>query len=443
MNSVIAFGFGREALAQYAGILASIVLVGGLVVSGPSAALTLGVSRRIKKKDPGVLPGHYLRFVLLLTVGFCFLIPPFFWLLEIDPTFPVLLWAGGAFLYAIYQLLRAFGYAVDRSDLVTLSELVGAFIPLLIALPMMIVRPAELTTALVATYCLGLVGFSASFTFSLRHRFHIDRTPIELSEKHLAIRESIIFFVGVGSSTAMQFLPTIIASRFESGALAAILFGAITATAPLLLLSRVYGAIMMPSLAGTAEEGGIRAHMAAVDALFIPSLAVALGLAPWVVLSLNETVDPFTTMTASMIALMTLFQVWATPAVTVLSARHREIVPALASLGGLAVASLFWAAAINLDLPPLLALGICAGGLVRSLVPEWIASGKQTGRIDRKHVERLFASMALTALIVAASHAPAPLALGTGALMVAAGAVSILRRSIRKTISIDDLAIRG
>ena len=90
---------------------------------------------------------------------------------------------------------------------------------------------------------------------------------------------------------------------------------------------------------------------------------------------------------ASLVAVMTIMQVWATPAVTTLSSRNREIIPAAASVLGLLVAGLFWWLALRRQEVILLPVGLALGGTVRSLVPMWLFSGRPTG-LDRPGLQR-------------------------------------------------------
>jgi hypothetical protein len=192
-----------------------------------------------------------------------------------------------------------------------------------------------------------------------------------------------MFTVGAGSSMAMMYLPVLIADGLTLPVTTAVLFGALQATTPLLLFSRVYGTVMMPAFAATESESRSQRHIDLMQPLYLPTLSIALGLGPWVVLALGLRPTPLTVSVAALVSLTTLMQVWATPAVTILSSRKRELIPALSSLGGLVVAAMCWGIALHLKLEILVPVGLAIGGLVRSLVPMWLYSGRKLGAEPR------------------------------------------------------------
>jgi O-antigen/teichoic acid export membrane protein len=242
-------------------------------------------------------------------------------------------------------------------------------------------------------------------------------------ERRAGIRESFVFFMGAGSSMVMQYLPVIIAGRLGATTTAAVLFGAVQATTPLLLFSRVYGAVMMPAFAGDADDAQSRAHLRLVQPFFLPSLAVALGVAPWVVASLGLAPRGDALSVGALVALMTLMQVWATPAVTILSARKRELVPALASLGGLVVAMLIWVVGVRTGEVLLLPMGLAVGAVMRSLVPMWVISGHRLGQLDASRVVTLLSGIGVALVLVALGRASTGVALAGGAVLVVTGFV--------------------
>jgi O-antigen/teichoic acid export membrane protein len=244
---------------------------------------------------------------------------------------------------------------------------------------------------------------------------------LQPEERRAALREGVVFFVGAGSSMTMQYLPVIIAERLQAATTAGLLFGAVQATAPLLLLSRVYGAVMMPALAGETEAERAQAHVDMVRPFFVATLAIALGIAPWVVLSLGIPPIGAAVSVGALVALITLMQVWATPAVTVLSARKRELVPALASLGGLVVASLVWMAGVYTGEVILLPVGLALGAVIRSLVPMWVISGRLIGRLDQERLVVLVSAIAITLLMAALSRTSVGITLAGGALLAIGG----------------------
>jgi O-antigen/teichoic acid export membrane protein len=286
-------------------------------------------------------------------------------------------------------------------------------------------------------FVLGPVAFLIAFWVQVRHRVRAGSGALTREERRASLRESFVFFVGAGSSMTMQYLPVIIAGRLQETTTAAILFGAVQATAPLLLLSRIYGAVMMPAFAGAADDTASHGHLRLIQPYFLPSLAVALGLAPWVVVSLGVAPTGSALSVGGLVALMTLMQVWATPAVTILSARKRELIPALASLGGLAVASLIWVLSVRTGVVLLLPVGLAVGAVVRSLVPMWVISGARLGRFDRARLAGLVSGVAVALSLLALSWAPTAIALGGGAFLVLIGLVLGYRAWPRATGSVD------
>ena len=161
--------------------------------------------------------------------------------------------------------------------------------------------------------------------------------------------------------------------------------------------------------------------------MFVPTLALALGLAPWVAVSLGLRPDPAVMSVAGLVALMTVLQVWATPAVTVLSARKRELIPAAASAAGLAVAAAVWVIAVVRQTALLLPLGLALGAVVRSLIPVWILSGRAVGSLSWSVVARLGWSVGLAGAVAALSFASPVVALSGGAVLVAGGLAACYR----------------
>jgi O-antigen/teichoic acid export membrane protein len=285
------------------------------------------------------------------------------------------LWVLAVIVVAAYQAAKAAGYATRHARIVTLGELAGALIALTGALMLIWWRPPDLNDALVGAYLLGPLAFLLVFTYRMYGRIRVRAMRAVSSERRLAIRASGLFFVGAGSSMALQYLPVIISGHLAASVTTALLFGALQAGGVLLLLTRAYGTVMMPSFAADHNDSRPSRHMVAVRAIFLPSLALGLGFAPWVVLSLGFTPGPRSVTIAALVILLVLMQVWATPAVTVLSSRGREWIPALASLAGLLLASVFWTVAMRTAESFLLPVGLVAGGAVRSLLPLWIFHG--------------------------------------------------------------------
>jgi hypothetical protein len=249
---------------------------------------------------------------------------------------------------------------------------------------------------------------------------YVDK-PVSSHERRTSVRESLVFFVGAGSSMTMQFLPVVIASRLSATAIAALLFGALQATTPLLLLSRIYSTIMMPAFAGAGSMEEASRHVNFVRPFFFPSLAIALGMAPWIPLTLGLPDEPAAISISAMVALITLLQVWATPAVTVLSARRQEFVPAAASVGGLAVAAVVWWVAVKWHQPLLLATGLALGAVVRSLVPMWVLSGKRRGALDSETVRFLGVMCASAVALVFLARAGRALGLAGATVLLLVG----------------------
>lgn len=417
LNSAISVGYGSTLFGRYASVVSGIMLVGGLAAAGPQAAITLGVARRFAR-EPGTLPSAQLRFLLALSaIATAVVLPIGFWTFEE----PAALWVGPTIAYAIYQLLRSFGYAVQRSGLVTVCEAGSAVLTLVVMLAVHGLTKLDSPLPLVGVYTIGPASFVLAALLLFRRRLQWTPVPLEAGERRQAIRESTLFFVGAGSSTVMQFLPTVLAGRLDSDTVAAILFGALHASAPLLLLSRVYMTVMMPA-AAASDDGpaeAISGHMTLARRLMAPCLALALGGSPWIVLSLGMSINYFTTGTAAMVALMMVFQVWSTPAVTLLSARKRELVPALSSVLGLAIAGAVWWVAADLQNAALLPVGLAFGAVARSLLPAWIASGWEIGRVDL----RLLGLIGLVGTICAI--ALGAVALGPAVALSASAAVGL------------------
>lgn len=421
LNSVISLRFGPVEFGYYAATVSAIILVGSLAAAGPAAAATLGAARRWADQA-GVLPAGLVRFLagmlgLFLAGGVA---TGLWWGSVRGPMAPAV-WAVAVTAYVGYQVVRAFGYAVQRAAAVTIAEVAGAIASLAAVAILAVVGPARPLQALLLIYVGGPLVFLATFWQRVRGDVRIHPGALTPEERRAGVREGIVFFVGAGSSMAMQYLPVIIAARMQATTTAAILFGAVQATAPLLLLSRVYGAVMMPAFAGDADEGHAHAHLRLVRPFFLSSLAVALGLAPWVALSLGLPPIGGALSVAALVALMTLLQVWATPAVTILSARKRELVPALASLGGLMVAVLVWIWGAKIGSVLLLPVGLAIGAVVRSLVPMWVIAGRRMGRLDRPMLGTLGGATGIAAVLVVVDRGGARLVLGGGALLLAGG----------------------
>jgi O-antigen/teichoic acid export membrane protein len=378
-NSLIAFGFGSLVFAQYAGAVSSILLWSSLASAGPSAAVTLGVARSWNR-ERGSLPSGILRYLGGLIVAF--LLPALIaglWFVAGSGTPGLLVWVIGVAVLAVYQSSRSLGYAVEGARAVTFAEAVGAIAALLGAALLVASHSTTPGITILAAYLLGPVGFLVVLTLAIRRRIHLVPGPITEEQRRLARRAAVLFSFGAGSSMAMQYLPVLIANHLAAPTAAAILFGALQATTPLLLLSRVYGTVMMPALAASATDEEARRHAATLEALYVPSLALALGLAPWILLSLGLRPEPLSMSVAGLVALMTIMQVWATPAVTALSSRSREWIPAAASVMGLLLAVSLWAMALRTQAAILLPIGLALGGVVRSLVPLWLFSGRPVG----------------------------------------------------------------
>jgi O-antigen/teichoic acid export membrane protein len=421
LNSVISLRFGSVEFGRYAATVAAIILVGSLAAAGPAAAATLGAARRWAQL-PGVLPTGLVRFLAGM-LGF-FLVAAVatgLWSGPVRGPMSPAVWAVAVTVYVGYQVARAFGYAVQRAAAVTTAEVAGAIASLAAVAVLAFVGPTRPLQALVLIYISGPLVFLATFWQRVRGDVRVHRGALTPAERRAGLREGIVFFAGAGSSMAMQYLPVIIAGRMQATTTAAVLFGAVQATAPLLLLSRVYGAVMMPAFAGDADEGHAHAHMRLVQPFFLSSLAVALGLAPWVALSLGLPATGGVLSVAALVALMTLLQVWATPAVTILSARRREMVPALASLGGLVVAVLVWIWGAEIGSVLLLPVGLAIGAVVRSLVPMWVIAGRRMGRLDGPTLGTLGGAMSIAAVLVVVGRGTTPLALGGGALLLLGG----------------------
>lgn len=429
-QSVVSLGFGAELWGRTSVLLTGVMLVGGVAAAGPYGAVTLGVARKWAER-PGRLPRAYA--VLLGKAALVFiatLVPLGHYTLGGGAT-PAL-WLTAAIVYAVYQILRAAGYAVQRAGAVTLAEVIGALAPLAL-LP--IVARAGLVGDprwLVAIYTLGPVAFLVVLSVLLGGRVRLSDEEVTPEERRRVIRESSVFALGAGSATAMQFLAPTLAGKLDAPAVAAILFGSLNATAPLLVLSRVYTTVMLPALAaGDEAAGGVEDHARTLEALFFPSLAMAFGAAPWIPLSLGVEISPFTVATAALIGVVTLGQVWATPAVTILSARHRELVPALSSAGGLAVAGVIWWAALVREDPSLLPVGLAAGSVVRSLVPAWIGGGLRRGTFGLAVVPKVLLAAGLCGVVLACGRLEPIPSLALGAAVALGGALAAARVFLR------------
>lgn len=421
LNSGISFMLGVDALGRYASVVAGVILAGSLASIGPASALTLSVSRRWEQ-GTATVPRDLVRLFAFLIVVFA-VVGGAVQLLALGhkPGTSIGLFAAVTTIYVLYQLARALGYALQRADAVVVAETVGAMASLAALALVVEVRPADTTPWLLLAFGLGPVAFLCRVAFSLKDHLRVVSEALPDEERRRTIKESAVFFVGSGSSMAMQYLPVIIAGRLGAVAVAALLFGAVQATAPLLLLPRVYGAIMMPAFAATSGEGRSRRHIEAVQPFFLPTLAIALGLAPWVVVSIGLAPENEALAVGALIAIMTLMQVWATPAVTALSAQKRELVPAGASVAGLGLAGVIWLLSVYARLPVLLAVGLALGGAARSLIPMWIASGRPLGRLDRRRWTSLAAGGGLALGLGILGSMSRGVTLAGGAAMIGLG----------------------
>jgi hypothetical protein len=164
-------------------------------------------------------------------------------------------------------------------------------------------------------------------------------------------------------------------------------------------------------------------HYEIANELFLPSLAFALGLAPWVVLSLGVPLAPAVTATAALVSLGTLLQVWSTPAVTRLSADGREFIPAIASVSGLVAASVVWWFGAAASLPLAFPIGLAVGAAFRSCLPAWMADGFPLGEFDSASALRGGAAIVVAIVLVASSLASDRVSLIAGFVLVCAGAI--------------------
>lgn len=418
---MISLHFGPALFGQYAATVSAVILVGGLASAGPAAATTLGVARRWAS-IPGSLPTGLVRF--LVSLVFLFLLPGamagLIWP-SVRGAMPAMLWVAAVTIYVWYQVVRAFGYAIQHAPTVTQAEIAAAVVPLIAVGALSIGSASHLLPILAVIFAVGPATFLVIFCWRMLGRTRAHPGVLSPSERRAGMRESAVFFVGAGSSMAMQYLPVIIAGRLQATTTAAMLFGAVQATAPLLLLSRVYGAVMMPAFAGDNDAKNSQAHLRLIQPFFLTSLAVALGLAPWVTVSLGLAPQGEALSVGALVALMTLMQVWSTPAVTILSARGRELVPAIASLSGLVVAMGVWAVGLRHALVASLPVGLALGAVVRSLVPMWVISGHQLGRLDSSQLRILLGGIGVALVLVALGRLPSGVALIGGAILVLAG----------------------
>jgi len=283
------------------------------------------------------------------------------------------------------------------------------------------VRPTSALSPLVVSFGLGPAFFLVGFWRQAGRGIRVSDDLLKAAERRAGLRESAVFFVGAGSSMAMQFLPVVIAGRLQATTVAALLFGALQATTPLLLLSRIYGTIMMPTFAGAASDQSSQRHLTLIRPFFLPSLALALGIAPWIPVSLGVKPDVQAIVIGALVALMTLLQVWATPAVTVLSARRQELVPAASSLGGLIIACGVWAIGIKAGEIMLLPVGLALGAVARSLVPMWVISGYRIGRVDSDTSRLLVLAAVMTLGTGLLASLGSLAAMSWGGLLIAAG----------------------
>lgn len=428
--------YGTAIFGRYAGTVAAVILIGSLASAGPAAATTLGVARRWASV-PGVLPAGLLRFLLGLLLWFLLLGvgAGVIWG-AVRGAIPPVLWVVALTSYVAYQVARAFGYAVQHAETVTRSEVVGAVVPLAALVALMLADDSEPLVPLVLIFASGPIAFLVTFGWLARQRVRIGPGVPSPEERRAGLREGMVFFVGAGSSMTMQYLPVIIAERLQATTTAALLFGVVQATAPLLLLSRVYGAVMMPALAGDADDRRSQIHLGIVRPFFVSTLAIALGIAPWVVFSLGIAPTGVALSVGALVALMTLMQVWATPAVTILSARKREFVPALASLCGLAVASLVWVVCVYTGEVILLPVGLALGAVIRSLVPMWVISGRAVGRFDQERQVVFISAIAVALVLVVLTRTTTSITLVGGALLAAWG----LRMAYRTWHRVDLMA---
>jgi len=423
LNSLVSLRFGTVVFAEYAAALSAVILIGSLAAAGPAAATTLGVARRWAEHR-SELPSALVRFLLGMmcvflvpAVGAGLLAP------QLRGAVPPLLWSISVTAYVGYQVARAFGYAVQRATAITMSEVAGAVIPLAAVVMLSLRTVQQPLGTLLVIYFVGPLTFLLCFAVLLRRDIRIRPGVISPAERRSGMREGVVFFAGAGSSMAMQYLPVVLAGRMQATTMAAVLFGAVQATAPLLLLSRVYGAVMMPSFAADGDDRNARAHLEIVQPLFLPSLAVALGLAPLVSISLGLRPDGEALSVAALVALITLMQVWATPAVTILSSRKRELIPAFASLGGLGAAALLWAWGVQTETALWLPVGLAVGAVVRSLVPMWVMAGSRVGRIGAPALGNLLGAIGIAGVIVALGRMPSAVAIVGGALLMSGGLV--------------------
>ena len=291
-NSLIALGFGPLVFAQYAGATSSMLLWSSLASAGPSAAVTLGVARAWDSRGQ-TLPGGVVRYLSFLIVGFLLLAI----IAGAGVTFgggtsglPV--WVVGVVVLTAYQNARSFGYAVEAARVVTGAEAAGAIISLLAAVALLGMGKSSPAVTAVGAYLLGPAAFLAVLGVVLRKRIQLIPGIMPDEQRRLARRAAVLFSFGAGSSMAMQYLPVIIADHLAAPTAAAVLFGALQATTPLLLLSRVYGTVMMPALAAAESDQHSRRHAALLQDIHVPSLALALGLVPWILLSLDFVPSP-------------------------------------------------------------------------------------------------------------------------------------------------------
>lgn len=427
LNSLVSLHYGTALFGQYAGTVSAIILIGSLASAGPAAATTLGVARRWASA-PRDLPVGLLRFLAGLLLWFLILGAGVgvLWS-SVRGVIPSTLWVVALTGYAGYQVARAFGYAVQSPAAVTRSELIGALVPLALLIALIAAHVSEAVSPLIVIFVSGPIAFLVAFGWIARERVHVVPGALTAEERRAGLREGLVFFVGAGSSMTMQYLPVIIAERLQDMTTAALLFGAVQATAPLLLLSRIYGAVMMPAFAGDADDGRSQVHVGMIQPFLVSTLAIAFGIAPWVVLSLGIAPTGVALSVGALVALMTLMQVWATPAVTILSARKRELVPALASLTGLAVASLVWVVCVRTGVVLLLPVGLALGAVIRSLVPMWVISGQTVGRFDQERRVGIFGAIGVTLLVVLLARTTASIALIGGSLLALWGLGSAYR----------------
>lgn len=429
VNSIISLRFGHVVFAGYGALVASVMLGASLAIAGPAAAITLCVARN-RAAGHGAVSRPLLRYLARFTAGYlvvALLIGCA--ILYGRPAAELWLWIGAVALFVVYQAARPLGYALEEAGVVTWAEAMGAALALG-AVTLLAVRSQAAIPLLVLAYALGPVGFLLAFTWLIRSRIRWRDDATQPAERHLARRVSVIFLVGVGSSMTMQYLSVIIAGHSGATEVTAVLFGALQAMTPLLLLSRVYGTVMMPAIAAADSDTRSQRHNDLLVLLYLPGLGLALGLAPFVVISLGLPPEPGPVTVAGLVGLMILMQVWATPAVTALSSRGREIIPAGASLAGLVVAGLVWVAALRWQIPLLLPAGLALGGVVRSLVPMWLYSGGTLG-FRGGRVRRLLPGLGMTALLVFPTAWGGGWALAGGTVLVLT-AVTMLIYQLRR-----------